>query len=214
MNLKQYEGLTETERLLINQIGIPYDALFINYVDKSLEVSLEYEYLFEIKNELFNALMTSIFEREEKEINEKRRKQTLDKEDTDNLQAMLNVYKDSLNIEDQIFKYVNENKKEINPLDVCRRFPINQRQANMINDINFDNIVKVPIELTIKKDLVINLDDRDNLNHVLKMIDDDINNMENTTIKISKDNKKPFDKKDPLTNKTIFLDELQNIVLG
>lgn len=208
MNLKEYKNLTEEERFLLDQSGIPYQDVTIAHNGVQIESDKELD---DKTTEIIEMFTGLVFQRIHENKDKRRKNKQLSKEDLDNLQYIVDSYKDSILLDEDINKFIEENEN-ITPNDVYNRFPISIRDANLIENLNYENTIKVPITLTIKKDLIINLDDIASFEEIADNMENDLNGENGLLMKVERELKRSASKSEALKNGSIFLDEIAELV--
>lgn len=204
MNRKEYESLTKEEKYLLNKSGIPYKDVTITHEGVQIESDRELDYE---KTEIIEEFTGLIFQRIHENRDKRRKNKQLSKEDLENLQCVVDCYKDSIFLNEDINKFIEENEN-ITPNEIYNKFPISIREANTIKDLNYENTIKVPITLTMTKDLIINLDDITSFEEIANNMENDLNGKNGCLIKVKRNLKRSASGLEASKPNSIFLDEL------
>lgn len=207
MKKNEYENLREEEKFLLDKSGIPYKDVTITHEGIQIESDRELDYE---TTEIIEEFTGLIFQRIHENRDKRRKNKQLSKEDLENLQYVVDCYKDSIFLDEDINEFIKENEN-ITPNEVYNKFPISIREANSIKDLNYENTIKVPITLTMTKDLIINLDNITSFEEIADNMENDLNGENGFLIKIKRKLKRSASGLEASKPNSIFLDEVASL---
>lgn len=214
MDKKEYQHLPQSVKDLFKDYDVKYNEINIYLNPPGVEVKT-FRKSEEELDEFINILSNLIFPQFLKEQEDKIKNYTFDKEDVNHVQTMVDLYKKQTIEYDEITKLLKENKYKYTPEQIKRRCFMEERDIEDFDYVNHKNTFILPIEMHLKTNLVINLDDTDQIKPFIENMTNDINTNENIKIKPKTDKLyrlDPYEKVNDFSDNNLFLDELIGIL--
>lgn len=214
MDKNEYQHLPQSVKELFKDYDVKYNEIniYLNPPGFELKTFRKSEEEFD---EFINILSNLIFPQFVKEQEDKIKNYTFDKEDVDHIQTMVDIYKKQVIEYEEITKLLKENKYKYTPEQIKRRYFMEERDIEDFDYVNHKNTFILPIEMHLKTNLIINLEDTDQIKTFIDNMTNDINTNENIKIKTNKDKLyrlDPYEKVSDFSDNNLFLDELVGIL--